>query len=122
MNVEDQIIAVANHIGLFRIAPLKRTTRKGKEDPKGVVLWYCSEHHGGAATWDKIPDYSASRDAIIKVVSCITPTMRDNFKNWLCRVVERERRMATVDWLCITATASQFLEAYLRTFKLWEEP
>lgn len=51
---DEQInIAVAECCGLFRLAPLRRTARKGEDDPKGVVLWYCSENHGGAKTLGK---------------------------------------------------------------------
>ena len=55
---DEQIrIAIADFCGLFRIEPLRRETRKGKQDPNGVILRYCSEHHGGAAIYSEIPDY-----------------------------------------------------------------
>ena len=64
MKPEQQRITIANAVGLFRIEPLKRVTRKGKDDPKGVVLWYCEEHHGGAASYDEVPFYPRSFQAL----------------------------------------------------------
>ena len=54
---EEIRIEMARVRGLFRIEPLRRTTKAGYPSPTGVVLWYCEEHHGGAATYLKIPDY-----------------------------------------------------------------
>lgn len=57
-------IKIAEKCGLARILPLKRTTRKGKEDPNGVKLWYCDQHHGGAAEWAEVPNYCKDLNAM----------------------------------------------------------
>ena len=55
---DEQIrIEMARLRGLFKHEPLRRTTSRGQEHPKGSVLWYCEEHHGGEATYLKIPDW-----------------------------------------------------------------
>lgn len=64
MTEEEINIAIAEACGLFKIEPLRRTTRKGKTDPNGVVLWYCEEHHGGAATYARVPDYCNDLNAM----------------------------------------------------------
>ena len=62
---DEQIrIAMAEARGLFRIEPLRRTTQRGRVDPEGVNLWYCEEHHGGAASYLKIPDWPNDLNAV----------------------------------------------------------
>lgn len=63
MTNEEIRIKVAEAMGLFRIEPLRRTTRKRNDDPNGVRLWYCSEHHGGAATYSEVPNYPEDLNA-----------------------------------------------------------
>lgn len=68
MTEEEINIAIAEACGLFKIEPLRRTTRKGKTDPNGVVLWYCEEHHGGAATYARVPDYCNDLNAMHEAI------------------------------------------------------
>lgn len=121
MNEEKQQIAIAKAHGLFRLKPLRRTTRKGKEDPEGVVLWFCESSPWDRPEYSKIPEYLKDLDAMHRVQLKLPACDRDKFIIWLGRIVEREHRMATTAWLCINATASQRAEAFLRTLNLWEE-
>jgi len=76
-------IKIAESLGLFDLMPLKRTTRKGKDDPNGVVLWYCSEHHGGAATYDKLPNYTDDLNHCFKFEKTLTTEEVDLYYAYL---------------------------------------
>jgi len=121
MKNEEINVAIARVVDLERLAPFKRYTRKGEECPNGVVWYYCSEDHGGAKTYDTIPNYCGDLNAMRKARSKIPATQRDLYMNWLSRIVEREHRMATIGWLVLDATAIQHAEALLRTFGKWSD-
>lgn len=61
---EEIQIEMARLRGLFRIEPLRRTNKNRVPAPSGTYLWYCDEHHGGAATWLPIPDYPNDLNAV----------------------------------------------------------
>lgn len=67
--------------------------------------------------WSQVPDYCNNLNACMKVVRGIPATSRDTYQAYLSRIVEREHRMATVGWLCITAEACQHAEALLLTLQ-----
>lgn len=121
MTLEAQRIAIAQARGLFRIMPLKRTTRKGKDDPAGVVLWYCDEHHGGAATYAEVPDYLSDLNAMHEVEKAgakLFKSKREREEYWN----DLEQWLdALTDGNASFATAAQRTEAFLRTLGLWEE-
>jgi hypothetical protein len=121
---EEIRIKIAESLGKFRIKPLKRTTRKGKDDPNGVRIWYCDEHHGGAATYAEIPNYPESLDACTEFEKTLL-TEEDQTDYWvhlimICGAEAREKkdinRIGT--FYQITATPKQRCFAYLRTKKL----
>lgn len=116
---DEQInIKIAELCNLFRIAPLKRTTRKGNDDPNGVVLWYCSEDHGGAKTYDRLPNYAADLNACHEFEKTLLTA--DSFcGHW----GEYSNRLVSL--LGCTdifhATARQRCETFLRVHGQWEE-
>lgn len=67
------------------------------------------------------PNYCGDLNAMNQSERCLPATERDVYQDWLARVVDRERRMATVTWLCINSTARQRAEAFLRTLGKWQE-
>lgn len=71
MTPEEINIACAELIGLFKIKPLRRTTRRGKEDPNGVVLWYCDVHPWDGPEYARLPDFYNSLNACQKLVPFI---------------------------------------------------
>ena len=133
MSPEAQRIAIAEAVGLFRIEPLKRVTRKGKDDPEGVVLWYCEEHHGGAASYDEVPFYPRSFMALREAEIALGIHDTDNLElrvkwiNALRMVVSRRcpknnsgsPMVSDIDLL--TASEGERCEALVRALKLWEE-
>jgi hypothetical protein len=119
MSPEARRIAIAEACGLFRIMPLRRTTRKGMPDPNGVVLWYCSEHHGGAATYEPVPDYLTDLNAMREAEKVLTPIQQGTF---CCHLYGGRQEIDLDDmWVCAHATAAQRAEAFLRTLNLWDD-
>lgn len=130
MKKEDQIIAIAKACRLDFLYPLKRRNRKGKDDPNGVVLWYCAEAFGGSQIWDTVPDYLNSLDAMQKAVISLPDDKQGDFRRHLEDVI-RGRKLGHqkvgislmgkeeyTRWF--NATASQRAEAFLRTLNLWQ--
>jgi len=117
MNEEQQRIKIAEACDLFRIMPLRRTTRKGKPDPNGVRLWYCEEHHGGAATYAEVPNYPNDLNAMheAEISYIITNGLWDDYVGHLKAIMYQGERF----WG--QATAKQRAEAFLKTLNLWEE-
>lgn len=113
MNKEEQRIKIAEACGLFKIAPLKRTNRKGKDDPFGVCLWYCDSDHGGVKEYAKIPNYPEDLNAMH-----IAEQSLCSIQHW----IHFEKYLAELGTKFIWhATAAQRAEAFLRTLDLWEE-
>ena len=125
MKEEKQRIAIAEICGLFRLAPLKRTTRKGNDDPNGVKLWYCVENFGGAKEYAEVPFYLSCLNAMHKAVSIFDYDQADEFDDHLCDICKRANDLADnpTPWrFAVTnATAKQRAEAFLRVFGKWEE-
>jgi hypothetical protein len=125
MTPEEQRIAIAEALGLFRIKPLRRTTRKGNESLDGVVLWHCSEHMGGAATYDKVPDYLNDLNAMHeaeKIKFCGSELVKAEWEYRLREVLAEGRPTFEVAGFELAhATAAQRAEAFLKTLHLWKE-
>jgi hypothetical protein len=111
---EQKRIKLAEAAELFRIMPLKRTTRKGKDDPNGVVLWYCSEHMGGAATYNKVPDYFTDLDAVHELEKVLTYQQHCLYCDILEMIVGGPAYMPAV-----RASAAHRCEALGKTLNLW---
>jgi hypothetical protein len=126
MKPEKQRIKIAEACGLFRIMPLRRTTRKGKPDPNGVRLWYCEEHHGGAATYAEVPNYPEDLNAMHEAKQALWKKdwgYRYIFNDHLANII-KGRIVNRNEWdveTLLDATAEQQAEAFLRTLNLWEE-
>lgn len=123
MTNEQIRIRIAESLGLFRIMPLKRTTRRGNDYPNGVKLWYCSEHHGGAATYDEVPNYPEDLNAMHEAFKRMDPWLHVQFASNLLGVYRAgnapSEGAAAVDLLM--AEAHHWAEAFLRTLNLWVE-
>jgi hypothetical protein len=119
MTPEQQRIKIAEVCGLFRIMPLRRTTRKGKPDPNGVRLWYCEEHHGGAATYAEVPNYPKDLNAMHESEKTLSENDRQKYLDILADAPRNDRYLTWAD--SVFATAAQKAEAFLRTINLWEE-
>lgn len=118
MTDEEIRIAIAEACGLFRTKPLRRTTRKGTDDPNGVRLWYCSEHMGGAATYDEVPNYPECLNAMHEAEEERFGDWGDHSDLWhLYEVNLRNVCGMRNHWM--SATARQRAEAFLRTLNLW---
>jgi len=111
MDPQHERIKIAEACGLFRLMPLRRTTRKGKPDPNGVRLWYCEDHHGGAATYTEVPNYPKDLNAMHKAeIGYIIPNgLWDDYVTHLKNLMKDGKRF----WG--QATAEQRAEAFLRT-------
>jgi hypothetical protein len=123
---DEQInIKIAELCGLFRIAPLKRTTRKGNDDPNGVVLWYCSEDHGGAKTYDRLPNYTADLNACHEFEETLDYGQAELYDDELCDICAETNELLDnpKPWrfAVTTATARQRCEAFLRVHVQWED-
>jgi hypothetical protein len=97
--------------------PVKRGTRRGKFDPEGVCLWYEAEHHGGEATWKRVPDYVNDLNAMHEAEKYIPDSIAYFYGNKIGAVTGAE------DSLCMSfycATARQRAEAFLRTLGKWK--
>lgn len=109
MTNEQIRIKIAESLGLFRTMPLKRTTRRGNEDPKGVKLWYCSEHHGGAATYDEVPNYPESLDACAEFEKTLTELEFEEYFDILESQVPLARPQAKRRHVCSATSLSRCL-------------
>ena len=115
MNKEKQRIAIAKACGLFEIMPLRRTTRKGKESPNGVKLWYAESHMGGAAEYREVPRYPDDLNAMQEAEKMLTPLQWSYYLDFLTDPY-------APDWqAAVHATAAQRAVAFLKTLNLWEE-
>lgn len=121
MTKENQHIAIAEANGLFRLKPLRRTTRKGDESSSGVVLWYCDSHPWDGPEYSKVPNYTEDLNAMHRVELKLPADKRDIYMDFLAKIVEKQCRSARTYWLAINATAAERAEAFLKTFNLWEE-
>ena len=121
MTDEEINIAIAETLGLFKIQPLRRTTRKGKLDPSGVVLWYCEEHHGGAATYARVPNYCNDLNACHEVEVSLDDAKHDSFQQHLLEIISPKTHWSDMAMTrIVSATARQRAEAFLRTLNLWQ--
>lgn len=68
-----------------------------------------------------LPDYTSDLNLIIALVDKLLPPDRDRYLQHLSMVVERERRMATIAWLSVTAKPIQHAEAYMKTKGIWRD-
>lgn len=119
MKPEQQRIAIADACGLFRIEPLRRTTRKGKLDENGVKLWYCEEHHGGVGTYTELPSYLTDLNAMHKAeisAGFHRYPLRERYYPFLIEAKDRDGTDLPM-WM---ATADQRAEAFLKTLGLWK--
>lgn len=112
LNEEQIRLVIANFIGLFRIAPLKRTTNARKDSATGKRLWYCFEDMGGAKTYDEIPNYPRDLNAIEKAEN----TFLRGSGSWF--VWSKALRAVTNDSLPLRATARQRSEALVYAYVL----
>jgi hypothetical protein len=116
VNPEQQQIAIAEACGLSFLYPLKRRNRSGKDDPNGVVLWYCAEAFGGSQIWEKVPNYLHSLDAMHKAEKTLPSIMEvAEYQHQLEIVTEPDRNPV---WF---ATPVQRAEAFLKTIGKWKE-
>lgn len=125
MSPEKQRIAIAAACNLFRIAPLKRTTRKGKDDPLGVRLWYCDNDHGGAKEYAEVPYYLTDLNAMYKAEEHAfgySIELWDVYVEWLIKIIDDPDNASLTHncYICAHASASQRAEAFLKTLNLWE--
>jgi hypothetical protein len=60
---------------------IERRTRRGKPDPNGVQLWYLIEHHGGVATWRKLPNYCNDLNAMHEAEKMLPPNLWTAMEN-----------------------------------------
>lgn len=79
----------------------------------------CEDDSGRHQPTARLIDYCADLNAIVGLVSKLLPPKRDTYLQHLSIIVNRERRMTTTSWLCITATPIQHTEAYLKTEGIW---
>ena len=118
MTDQELNIAIARALGLEKIAPFRRYNRKGKEDANGVVWMYCSEDHGGAKTFDHIPNYAGDLNVIQRATAELDD--QDAFALELCSIVLENPSGAWWDLNInetshvISATARQRAEAFLK--------
>jgi hypothetical protein len=124
MTDEEIRIAIAEACGLLHLMPLKRTTRRMKDDPNGVRLWYCDHHHGGAAEYIEVPFYPTDLNAMHGAFGSMNPWMQPEFSKNLLSVYRSktgtERTGAAVVDL-LHADARHWAEAFLRTLNLWKD-
>ena len=113
--LDEQLnLALCEWLGMFDIKPLRRTTRKGKEAPDGVVLWYCSRHSGGWAEWEKLPNHIAAPESLGLVHEVEKLLLQDLHARWmieLCKITNDSF------WSTTRATARQRVIAILQTVK-----
>jgi hypothetical protein len=69
----------------------------------------------------EIPDYLRDLNAMNRAEKRLQATERDTYARWLGIIVERERRMASIGWLCINAAPAQRAEAFLKTIGKWDD-
>lgn len=115
MDKEKQRIKIAEALGLFRLAPLKRTNRNGKDNPLGVRLWCCIEDYGGAKEYADLPDYLNDLNAMHEALKFIGEIKGID----LCWHLNDMG--ISGEWEILTATAEELAEAFLKTLNLWEE-
>jgi len=109
---------IARALGLERIAPFRRYTRKGKESPDGVVWMYCSEDHGGAKAFDPIPNYAGDLNVITKEVSKLRWLDSGAFFDTLYLIVaSKPSQVHAINFMVVNASARQRAEAFLETIK-----
>lgn len=131
MTDEEIRITVAEACGLFRFMPLKRTTRRMKDDPNGVRLWYCDHHHGGAAEYVEVPFYPTDLNAMHEAVNNVPDELRLAYRRNLnlaanglsvgaLRKLSKEQQEQAF-WQYANATARHRAEAFLRTLNLWKD-
>ena len=118
MKEEKQRIAIAEICDLFRLAPLKRTTRKGNDDPNGVKLWYCVENFGGAKEYAEVPFYPRCLNAMHGAEKVLQKHMA-KWWNYTSQLAAANSTLGTGGEA--HATAEQRAEAFLRVFGKWEE-
>ena len=118
MTQEQKRIKLAEAAELFRIMPLRRTTRKGKDDPNGVVLWYCSEHMGGAATYNKVPDYFNDLNAVHELEKVLTPFQFEGYR-WVLWGLCKSPQVTEWNRAYLSSPAAQRCEAIGKTLGLW---
>lgn len=114
MTDEEINIAIAEACGLFRLKPLRRTTRKGIPSPDGVRLWYCESHHGGAATYVELPDY-------VNDLNAMHEAEKELIKQNLYQDYWPTLESITGSSKLAHATAKQKAKAFIRTLNLQKE-
>lgn len=115
MNAIYQHIAIAKAVGLERLAPIQRRTRKGSPDPYGVMLWFLEESHGGSDTWSPVPRYSKDLNAM-HAAECALEKDEQLWKAYRMRLEH-----ALSYHLAFHAPADIRAEQFLRTLGLWQE-
>jgi hypothetical protein len=123
MTEEQQRIAIAEACGLFRLAPLKRTTRKGDVTPNGVKLWYCIEDFGGAKEYAEVPFYTKCLNACRKMVEVLDYEQAELYEDELCDLVKKEleatENPAPFRFAVCNASAAIRCKAFLKTLNRW---
>ena len=70
----------------------------------------------------QLPDYLNDLNEMNTVLcNHLQATERTDYLDQLALVIQRKHRMATIAWLCVTASASEKAEAFLRTLNLWTD-
>jgi hypothetical protein len=125
MTPEQKQIAIAEACNLFRLAPLKRTNRRGKDDPNGVRLWYCDEDHGGAKSYAEIPDYFNDLNAMHEAEKVLTSDQQFDYiyelndSLGLVPLSSPASYREAVLWTFTHSTAADRAEAFGKTLNLW---
>lgn len=115
MTDQELNIAIARALGLEKIAPFRRYNRKGKEDANGVVWMYCSEDHGGAKTFDHIPNYAGDLNVIRREASKLRYLDASCYFDALYLIVASgPSQNHPINFMVVNATARQRAEALLK--------
>jgi hypothetical protein len=61
---EEIRIEMARVRGLFKHAPLRRTTKNRYPSPTGRYLWYCEGYDSAGPRYEPIPDYPNDLNAV----------------------------------------------------------
>lgn len=129
MNAKAQRIAIAEACGIsyprwectnpecveFGIIAEVRIDRSGR------ALYCPGNQCGNDLSLIVLPDYLNDLNAMHSAEKVLSLSQRDQYQQWLYRIVEKECRMAPIYWLAINSTAKQRAEAFLRTIGKWED-
>lgn len=118
MNEEAQRVAIAEACGWRLINGFIAKNNVPVVQVGTLTKKWSDCHHKDLAV---IPDYLNDLNAMHEAEKVLSLSQRDQYQQWLYRIVEKEPRMAPIYWLAINSTAKQRAEAFLRTIGKWEE-